>query len=88
MRGEEEDPMSQIACLFYRAENVCFPSMTMSADHGPIRVAIVCHGWCAHSKSRYKQQHIFGPSVPCGGDPEKCADPTLMKELELGANVK
>ena len=61
----------QEPCAFYKIKVTTLQSKTISPDQAPLFPQFSRKEYCAHPKSTYLRDTI-GPSVPCGGDLEKC----------------
>jgi hypothetical protein len=64
----------QEPCLFYKIKVITLRNKVISSNRNLWHPYISRKKYCAHPKSKYLRNTI-GPSVPCGGDLEKCVIP-------------
>jgi len=73
-QGQEGGNAMQEPCAFYKIKVTTLQNKTISSNRDTEHPHISRKGYCAHPKSKHPRNTI-GPSVPCGGDLEKCILP-------------
>ena len=61
-------------CPFYKIKITTLRNKTISLTRNLLQPHVSRRGYCAHPKSKYPK-NTSGPSVPCGGELEKCIIP-------------
>jgi hypothetical protein len=61
-------------CAFYKIKVTALRNKTIPSNRNLKHPYTSRKEYCAHPKSKYPRNTI-GPSIPCGGDLEKCVIP-------------
>ena len=64
----------QEPCVFYKTKLTTLKGTTAASAPTTQQPQVFRKGYCAHPKSKHPR-NAAGPSVPCGGDLEKCVIP-------------